>query len=526
MSVNVNTLPTRGLDRVDILRDGASAVYGSDAVAGVINFVTDKDYEGNELQIQSGATEIGSGNDYGLTWTHGNFAFDQKLHWISTFDFFNRDALETHDLPSAVDSNKVALAPDGFNGINGPFFDRNSSSGYPSFRRGSATQTLYITPVAAGGVAFKSTAPARTGAELGYYYDVNADGYSVPKTRRFNWFNGVDFNVSDSVTAFGELAAYRAEIAHDSSAGGLRHQCGSPARRAGGQPLQPPTARASTVPRARRMPTARPASRARREAATIVSKRFTEAGAETIEVETTFWRALAGARGKFNDNWTWESAALYSVASTDDDSQNAIRESALLDATNRTDASAYNPFGYTFKIANGAVVPDQVYLNPAATIDPFIQKFHQEGKNTLSSVDVRVNGKLWELPAGPIQLAVGAEHRWDDYELTRPEYAGVNGVGNGLGLDPANNDYVQASAAGDVIGDRTVYAGFAETVVPIFGPQNALPGAQRLELGASMRYEHYSDFGSTSNPKFTLDWRPIEPLMIRASYNEGFRRRI
>ncbi len=82
---------------------------------------------------------------------------------------------------------------------------------------------------------------------------------------------------------------------------------------------------------------------------------------------------------------------------------------------------------------------------------------------------------------------------------------------------------MQASAAGDVIGDRTVYAGFAETVVPVFGPQNALPGLKRLEFGASMRYEHYSDFGSTSNPKFTLDWRPIEPLMIRASYNEGFR---
>jgi outer membrane receptor protein involved in Fe transport len=522
MSVNVNTLPTRGLDRVDILRDGASAVYGSDAVAGVINFVTDKDYEGNELQIQTGATEIGSGNDYGLTWTHGNYAFDQRLHWISTFDFFNREALETHDLPSATDSNKVALAPAGFNSINGPFFDRNSSSNYPSFRVGNATATRYLTPVDAGGVAFKNTAPARSGAELGAYYDVNADGYSVPKTRRFNWFNGVDFNVTDNVTAFGELAAYRAEsrmvrppVAYGINADRpLVMPVDSPYNPFGsrfysptGAPNADGSARLTGAP----------------QSVTIVSKRFTEADPETIEIETTFWRALAGARGKFNDNWTWESAALYSVASTDDDSQNAIRESALLDATNRTDASAYNPFGYTFKIANGAVVPDQVYLNPDATIDPFIQKFHQEGKNTLSSVDVRVNGKLWELPAGPIQLAVGAEHRWDDYELTRPEYAGVNGVGNGLGLDPTNNDYVQASAAGDVIGDRTVYAGFAETVVPVFGPQNAVPGAQRLELGASMRYEHYSDFGSTSNPKFTLDWRPIEPLMIRASYNEGFR---
>ncbi len=60
MSVNVNTLPTRGLERVDILRDGASAMYGSDAVAGVINFVTDSSYVGNEVQVQTGITEIGS----------------------------------------------------------------------------------------------------------------------------------------------------------------------------------------------------------------------------------------------------------------------------------------------------------------------------------------------------------------------------------------------------------------------------------------------------------------------------------
>jgi iron complex outermembrane receptor protein len=524
MSVNVNTLPTRGLDRVDILRDGASAVYGSDAVAGVINFVTDKDYEGNELQVSTGATELGSGNDYGLTWTHGNFAFDQKLHWISTFDFFNREALETHDLPSATDSNKVALASPGFDSINGPFFDRNSSSALPSFRAivNNATVTRYLVPTAGGGVAIKNTAPARTGVELGAYYDVNFDGYSVPKTRRFNWFNGVDFDINDSVSAFGELALYRAESRMVRPPVAYGVNADRPLVMSIDNPYNPfgsrfysPTGAANADGSARLTGTP--------QTTTIVAKRFTEAGAETIEVETTFYRALAGARGKLTDNWTWETAALYSVASTDDDSQNAIRESALLQSAARTDAGAYNPFGYTFKVANGAVVPDQVYVNPAATIDPFIQQFHQEGKNTLSTVDVRVNGKLFELPAGPIQLAVGAEHRWDDYELLRPQYAGINGAGNGLGLDPANNDYVQASAAGDVIGDRTVYAGFAETVVPLFGPQNALPGLKRLELGASMRYEHYSDFGSTSNPKFTLDWRPIEPLMIRASYNEGFR---
>jgi iron complex outermembrane recepter protein len=128
MSVNVNTLPARGLERVDILRDGASAVYGSDAVAGVINFVTDNKYVGNEMQVQTGITEIGSGSDYGVTITHGNYAFDERLHWISTFDYLNREELKTSDLPNATDADKRPVARAGFDAANGPFFDRNASS--------------------------------------------------------------------------------------------------------------------------------------------------------------------------------------------------------------------------------------------------------------------------------------------------------------------------------------------------------------------------------------------------------------
>jgi iron complex outermembrane recepter protein len=199
-----------------------------------------------------------------------------------------------------------------------------------------------------------------------------------------------------------------------------------------------------------------------------------------------------------------------------------VRESALLAQTRRTDSSAYNPFGYNFAVQNGQVVATTPYLNPESVTSPFVQTFHQEGRNILGSIDLRVNGELWDMGGGPIAIAVGVEHRWDDYELTRPQFMGVNGP-NDLGLNPTNNDFVQASAAGDVIGDRTVMAGFAETVVPIVGPDNALPGIQRLQFGASIRYEDYSDFGDTTNPKFTMDWRPIEPLMIRASYNEGFR---
>jgi iron complex outermembrane recepter protein len=521
MSVNVNTLPTRGLERVDILRDGASAVYGSDAVAGVINFVTDDSLVGDEMQVQTGITEIGSGSDFGLTITHGSYAFDERLHWTSTFDYFNREELKTSDLPNATDSDKRSVARPGFDGSGGPFFDRNASGAYPSFRVAGSTVTQYLTPMEGGAVGIKATPPNRTGAELGYYYDVNADGYSVPETERFNWFNAMELKISDGLAAFGNLALYRADstmvrppVAYASgadaalvvSADNPYNPYGSRFYSPTGAPNADGTARLTGTP----------------QSVTILSKRFTDVGPETIDIETTAVTATAGLRGDITAGWTWEAAGVYSRAESKDDSLNAIRESALLAQAARTDASAYNPFGYNFAVVGGQVVPTTPYTNPESVTSPFVQRFHQEGRNILASIDAHINGELWSIGADPIKVAFGAEHRWDDYEMVRPQFAGLNGV-NDLGLTPTNNDFVQASAAGNVIGDRTVIAAFAETVVPIFGDANSLPGIRRLEVGASMRYEEYSDFGSTSNPKFTLDWRPIDPLMIRASYNEGFR---
>lgn len=502
LSVNSNVMPVRGLERVDVLRDGASSIYGSDAVAGVVNFVVDTHYVGNEIQLQAGFAEIDSGDDRRLTLTHGDYYLNDRMHWISTFDLYDRDATKSADVMG--DSNKVDRAPEGFNSLTGRFFDRSSSSAYPAYRIGDSTTTQYLVPTSTG-AAFSDTVPARDGEFASdYYYDFNV-GYALPETTRLNWFNQVDYEVNDHLTMFGEVMLYaadstmvRAPVSYSASSNrdivlgidnpwnpyGTRFYPDSP------------------------------------QEVTITSYRFVDNGNETVDIETRAYRFVLGGRGAINDRWNWESAATFSRSGTRDVSQNAIRESAVLDAI---DSGSYNPWGYDFDLVEGQVVPTTAYVNSQDSIDPFSQHFIQTGRDILATIDARVTGDLIDTWAGPLQVAVGAEHRWDDYSLTRPQYHGLNYEGNALGLDPADNDFMQASPVGNIIGDRTVAAGFIETVIPLVSEYNDVWGIRSLSIGASVRYEEYSDFGGTTNPKFTLDFRPVDQVMIRGSYNEGFR---
>ncbi len=514
-SVNANILPSHGLSRVDILRDGASSIYGSDAVAGVVNFVTDGAYQGTEVEVSAGLNEIASGDDRRVTLTHGSFHADHRLHVMATLDYYDRDATESRDVVG--DSNKTAIAPPGFNSLNGPFFDRSSASSFPSFRVGSSSVTRYLVPTATG-ASLGTAIPARNGQFANeYYYDANV-GYALPESRRFNLFSQVDYELNDRVKLFGEVLAYRADSTMLRDPITYGPSTDVPITLAANNPNNPygsrfydPAGLANTDGSARLTGTP--------QSVTLQSYRFSDDGLEIADVENTAYRVVAGARGKVGSSWNWESAAMWSRAHTLDISKNGLRESGAHAAI---DAGTYNPFGYNFAVVGGAVVPTTPDPNDPAVIAGFRERFVQRGTNTIGSVDARITGPVYELWAGPIQGAVGAEYRWDDYRMTRPQFHGVNGV-NDLGLDPTDNDFIRASGKDDLFGDRTISAAFVETVVPLAAPANGIPLINSLSLGASMRYERYSDFGSTSNPKFTLEYRPVEAVMVRASYNEGFR---
>jgi iron complex outermembrane receptor protein len=520
-SVNVNQLPTQGIERIDVLRDGASAIYGSDAVAGVINYVTRKDFRGTELRTRIGVPEHGGGRNLQATLTYGKDFAGGKGRWLTTFDTLWREPIYMRQRDFTANADHSAIAPAPFNVAGSAFDGRATVGNWPTFRIGTAATTNYFRPVS-GTPVLTTAAPTRA-ANPEFYLNINdyqTLGYT--KSDRQNMFNSVEFDVSDRITAFADLSFYhsntnlvRQPVFVNAPSGDLLKPISvdNPYNPYGSRFYSPTgAANADGTPRLTGTP----------QALTLLAVSFNDIGGENVVVHSGVYRGVAGLRGKLGGEWTWETGLLYTRAYASDISFGAVRESAFAASLLRTDASAFNPFGYTFRVANGAVVANQPYVNPRGTLDQFNQVWRREGFSGIASGDVRTSGPIFHYWGNTVSVAAGGEVRREQFMDKRAPFVGVNGVGNALGLNADDNDFVLASPKPDSSGNRNVYSAYAETVLPVISPKHQLRLTHSLEFTSSVRFEHYSDFGNTTRPKVGLNWRPYSGLMVRASFNEGF----
>ena len=516
---NVNQLPTQGLARIEILRDGASSIYGSDAVAGVVNYITSRDFDGTQLSARIGTTEHGGGETQQVSLTHGGTFASGNGRIVATLEAFNREAIWLRDRDFSTSTNNTSRVPAPFNAIGGPFDGRSGTGIYPVFRIGTGTAANYFRPVD-GAMTLTSVAPTRANNPE-FYGNNNAYTMGLGESQRANLFTALEYDLTDNITLFSDLSYYRAESKivrnpinlNAPSADRLApmsvdnpfNPYGSRFYDPAGLPNADGTARLVGTPRS----------------ITLQSVVFDPDRTEVTDVSSQTYRVVGGARGTLADRWNWEVGALRSYGEVTDSNPYSVRESAFQSALMQTTAStAYNPFGYTFMVQDGAVIADQPYKNNPAVLDSFTQEWRREGRSELTSFDAKIGGSLLTIWSGDINAGVGVEYREEGYRDFRPPYAGMNPADSGL--DPNDNDFIPASPKPDARGDRTVKSFYAETIVPLVSSVNAVPFVDTLELSASVRHERYSDFGSTTKPKFGLNFRPVRSVMLRGSYNEGF----
>ena len=517
-AVNVNQLPTQGIERIEVLRDGASAIYGSDAVGGVINYVLKRSFQGTEIMLRQGLTEGGGGQSTQATFTFGtNFAGGQG-RIFGTVEALYKEAIFLRDRDFSATSNLTAKAPAPFNALGGPFDARTARGRYPIFRIGTATASNWFRPVA-GTPALTTIAPTFA-ANPEFYLDLNQFGMASPRMARANSFFSAEYDVTKTVTAFADFSYYKADSTMVRQPLALNaptsdklavmsldnpyNPYGSRFYSATGAPNPDGTPRLTGAPRT----------------VSLVSVTLPDLGVEKISTRADVVRVAAGLKGKLGDTWNWESSGFYNRVKGGDKAFPDVRESFLAQALARTDATAYNPFGYTFKVQNGAVVADRPYTNPASVVDSFASVYARNATSSIASGDLRLTGRVLRWWGGDLMGSFGTEYRQDKLADLRPPFSGENPAGSGLEI--TDNDYLLHPPRPDVIGDRHITSFYAEVVVPLVSTERRVPFVNTLELTASGRHETYSDFGNTTNPKLGINWRPLAWLMLRGSSNEGF----
>jgi iron complex outermembrane receptor protein len=562
LAVNINQLPTAAIKRIEILRDGASAIYGADAAAGVVNTLLRRDYTGYELSLRGSLTQHGGGEDWRVNLSGGQSFNGGKTNLIAMIDSYHRTLLGTSDRKFTRDADvrRVRNVLEPWNTTDTDFDNRSTASQYGNFVRGafdatgnfvgarptgnagiststtpstsltaSAAGAFFMVPLATGGTGLRQTSPLRTpgSVERDYYYNLNLDRVILPETDRLNIFTAVDHTINERVAAFGELAYYRADSFNHRDPAGIDGTDDFNIYVGANNPWNPfgsrfyhPTgaANADGTPRVTGAP-----SDVLIAGGTGVRPR--EFRPKDINVLSQSLRAVGGVRGKGISDFEWESAAMYSRAWTRDTEYFNIRHSLMQAALLRTDNTAFNPFGYTFRNVGGTIQVDQPYTNPASVVAAVTDTYIREGQTELATWDAKLNGTLIDFWGGRIGSALGLEYRWESYKDWRPPFHGLNPAGDTTPFLPrgSDNDFIGLSPSVNLYSERSVYSAFSEILIPIFGRKNRLPLLEALELSAAGRYEKFSDFGDALKPKYGVAWRPHRNLLLRASYNESFR---
>lgn len=537
LSYNSNAIPVSGLDRLEVLLDGAAAIYGADAVAGVVNTVLQDDFDGLKMNAQYGGAEGTHLREFNL----GVFAgkdFDRGN--ISFFvDYTDRSALLAEDQDFTATDNlrflfadepdfASSLTPDSRN-TRGAWANLAVVGVTSAIRRGTTNLTtaagaFHIQPTALtgclvpnGDICLGSGALNFNGVQRNLRFDTAPGTTILPDTQRLNVFVSGHVDITDDLTAFGELGYYTADTQRVQPPVINLNTLTIPAQNYW-NPFGPVTFADGTVnPNRISGLTNVPAGGL---PITLNQYRFVDAGYQGVDVSNSQGRILGGFRGQML-GFDWETALLYSMAEATDESD-AVNTQALQASLALSTPDAYNPFsgGCIGQTSFGDCTPSS-----QRAIDAITFRLRRESRTTLALWDFKVSRPdLFSLPAGDVGVAFGLEARKESQRDNRD--ANLDGsipfrdtVTGAVQL----SNVIAVSQNPDTRGDRTVTSAYIEFAVPVISPEMNIPLVHNLEFQIAGRAEHYSDFGDVAKPKIAGAWDVIDGLRIRASYSEGFR---
>jgi len=474
--VDLNAIPTAIVDRVEILRDGASTVYGSDAIAGVVNIITKKNFEGVDFDFGYNVSDENDGDVFNLSATFGN-TFD-KGNFVMSAQVLKRDEIRQGDRDFSAC----------------PFFD----DGTQKICGGSPTTTpAQFTPLGADSATGGQVVDSVTGLPRPFNaatdsFNFAALSYLTTPQDVYSVYAAVDYEIFDS----GALGVINSSLEVNYSARSS-DQLLAPAGTFGGWE----TGQAHPDnPYGDVLCAATPGCTAPQAVAT--SRRFTESGGRQFTQDVNTWRISAGFDGEFSNGWTWD--ANYTVARWVDSQRDEARpirpnieemlDPVLCAASTTGCPGIFNPF-----------VSDSM---TAAQVAFGFVGVNTKEESKLDIFQLNLAGDMGiELPGGVIDWAIGYENRRESASSNPDGGAAIGAV---------------AFTPGETTsGDFEVDEFYGEIILPIL---SGVKMAEVLTFEASARYTDV-DFLDDSETVFKVaaEWAPIEDIRLRTTFSEGFR---
>lgn len=517
--VNLNAIPSSALRQVEVLRDGASAIYGSDATAGVLNFVIDRKFEGAQVTARYGASEGTNLEEQNLSFKVGSSLNQGRTHVALFGEIFHnsdmpgadRDYAATDDLSGRVDAQYAG------------FFNRTQSqSPWATARVGTAITglgasftTFFVQPCGFAGsrAATQTNGVCINGGSSTLPSSLRTDEGPVrtmiPRTTRGSVMGVFEHELNADVSVFGDLLYYQAK-AH-AERGGSTLLTDAPLVVSRNNPYNPfgsgPGRLAGYTGPAQDV--------------TLVGYNVLDVGNRNFDVKNQQYRGVVGLKGRLAD-WRWETSGVWSRARTTDTEHNRVSNTALQAALASSDpATAYNPF-------NGGDLGNLRFgdatLNPASVTDRLRIDVTRRSVTKLGILSAEVsNPAAFTLADRGIGIAAGVEWRYESYDDYRDPR--VNGTINYVTATGARtSDVVGTSPTFDTHGDRNVFSAYSEVRSMLVRPEDAIPFMQSFEVQAAARFERYSDTNDeVLKPKLAASWGVNDLIKLRASYSEAFR---
>ena len=515
-SVNSNLIPVYGAERVEILRDGASAIFGADAVAGVINTVLKDDFDGLTMRVRQ-------------NWYDGFDAKDNKvsIQWGKTmsdgsnlsvyFDRYDRERIRGIEDPkwAAGDLRGFLPSPDS-DDPRGAFNDttwRNmsTSSVWAQFYEGSniftifepndsnctsnSSSNLYNIP-GLDHMCLYDSSSIRDYARLAYGTTYDKRGPLL----RNNLVMFYNTTLDNGVEAYSELSYYKSDSSKQLY-GGAPLGMGSSAKNGGNtQPILVP----STNYWLNQLQRPNGDLFVDKEGDELWFRRFRFSTPRSWDSTRETWRVVQGFRGEWN-NWDWDSGIVVSKATSEMDNHGrqsmTLLNAALADST----PNAYNPF----------------CAGVGCNEEAFTVSIFRNNTTELFSADLKMtNDSVFSMPAGDVGMLVGAEVRKETMDDARDPR--INGTivystppqAANQATFPYISDIVNSSPSPNTYGERVVTSLFTELQIPL---------ANNLDSQLAVRAENSDDYGSNVVGKFALGWEPTSWGKLRASTSTSFR---